>query len=94
MPPSDDLFSIRMGYLILLLFNWHHSTDIYRLDNISQYDILFTLQLKLKNCRDVRSPINYFGGFIVLITWVGMLFVFTPFFILALMIIFTGKSDK
>jgi len=30
----------------------------------------------------------------MLITWIGALFVFTPFFILALMIIFTGKSDK
>lgn len=29
----------------------------------------------------------------MLITWVGMLFVFIPFFILALVILLTGKSD-
>jgi hypothetical protein len=30
----------------------------------------------------------------MLITWIGMLFVFVPFFILSFMIIFTGKDDK
>jgi len=30
----------------------------------------------------------------MLITWIGMLIVFVPFFILSLMIIFSGKPDK
>jgi hypothetical protein len=53
-----------------------------------------SFQLQLKSARGVlyAGPINYFGGIVMLITWVGMLFVFTPFFVLALMIIFTGNK--
>lgn len=30
----------------------------------------------------------------MLITWIGILFVFTPFFLLAAFILFTGKSRE